>query len=753
MKRFWTKPLAVGLLCLIGLSSVVDAAVIARVTRHEYNSLSQKVKTYATDPATGTEVLVKTYTYDPNGLLDQEIDVNGKVTDYKFDGLNRFKRIIPDNGALLPTGNSTGYALTMLDVFDRPLRIRDLNGMITFFTYDTLGNLWKLDSPDTGTTTWLSYDDAGNPTAWKDALQNTIRVSYDALNRPIRKSVDIFGGLADQQPITYVWDGTATTKGRLSYVSATTDNGKVFNIGYSYDLAGNVLSRNDFKGSVLSGAGKQAGRTIAYGKDTAYRTTSINYPSNRAISYGYNAYGEISQINRHAQGTLLNPEKITTVSWHPFGALKSLAWVNGLTFNDSYDKNGRLDKKGFGSGVKDYDWYLDGTLKTIIDPVATRTQSFDRNLTGKLTNWSQNTQTRSWSYDFGGNRKTQVIGTSTETYDYPKEALGQAYSGNRLKAISGATSKTFVYNAAGNITSDGVYTYGYDGHGRLVSLQQNGVEKAHYDYNGFNQRVNKVVGGIATQYSYDENAQLLGEYDASEKALQETVWLGNRPILARRTVGTVLKDDIIAADHLNTPRELIDWTSKKVVWRWDGEPYGSTLASDDPDVDGTKVSYNLRFPGQVFDAESGLHYNQNRTYNPATGRYIQADPTGLDGGLNLYTYAEANPTLYVDPLGLMANKCYENPGHHDPSGNGPNSYNPSKSVLPKDHEALWKQSKPASDGNQWTKVGSGKKAEYHRFQNDGNGNFHWNGSSNGVTAGGQTRAISINNIPVEVKRW
>ncbi len=97
---------------------------------------------------------------------------------------------------------------------------------------------------------------------------------------------------------------------------------------------------------------------------------------------------------------------------------------------------------------------------------------------------------------------------------------------------------------------------------------------------------------------------------------------------------------------------------------------------------------------------------------------------------------------------------YENPGHHDPSGGGPNPYNSLKSVLPGNHEELWDKSAfVASNGNRCAKEGSGNKAVYHRFQNDRNGNWHWNGSTNGQTAGGVDRAIGINQVPIEVKRW
>jgi RHS repeat-associated protein len=62
--------------------------------------------------------------------------------------------------------------------------------------------------------------------------------------------------------------------------------------------------------------------------------------------------------------------------------------------------------------------------------------------------------------------------------------------------------------------------------------------------------------------------------------------------------------------------------------------------------------YNLRMPGQVYDQETGLFYNYYRDYDPATGRYGESDPIGLEGGINTYGYGDQNPASLVDPFGL-----------------------------------------------------------------------------------------------------
>jgi RHS repeat-associated protein len=216
------------------------------------------------------------------------------------------------------------------------------------------------------------------------------------------------------------------------------------------------------------------------------------------------------------------------------------------------------------------------------------------------------------------------------------------------------------------LIGNGTHAYTFNARGRLAKVTY-GTRSNTYVLNGLGQRVSKAGYGVNTgtnRFIYDVQGHLLGDYAAqgcasavgagcagaatsTGVAIQETVYLGDIPVAVLTPTVTYN----LHADHLNTPRAITD-TTNKVIWRWDSDPFGTTAANEDPDGNKKKFSYNLRFPGQYFDKETGLHYNYFRDYDPKIGRYVQSDPIGLAGGLNPYIYVGNNPLRWVDPLGL-----------------------------------------------------------------------------------------------------
>jgi len=212
---------------------------------------------------------------------------------------------------------------------------------------------------------------------------------------------------------------------------------------------------------------------------------------------------------------------------------------------------------------------------------------------------------------------------------------------------------SYGYDAAGNAIADGSGTFGYDGAGRLTSANAGGTS-AGYAHNALGQRVRKTVNGTSTIFSYDESGHLLGEYQASGALIREYVWLGDIPV-AVITGGPGTPPYVfwyLHTDHLNTPRSVENPTTGELVWRWDAAPFGETAPNEDPDGDLSLFSLPLRFPGQYADSETGLSYNHFRDYEPQTGRYVQSDPIGLNGGTNTYSYVASKPLMFTDPAGL-----------------------------------------------------------------------------------------------------
>jgi len=112
-------------------------------------------------------------------------------------------------------------------------------------------------------------------------------------------------------------------------------------------------------------------------------------------------------------------------------------------------------------------------------------------------------------------------------------------------------------------------------------------------------------------------------------------------------------------DHLGTPMLATDKTGA-VTWKAVMDAFGEAKV-----LPQNRITVNLRFPGQYFDQESGMHYNLHRDYNPKIGRYLQSDPIGLNGGSNLFAYAGGNPLIGIDSTGLQSSMqwCYQSPAN------------------------------------------------------------------------------------------
>lgn len=374
--------------------------------------------------------------------------------------------------------------------------------------------------------------------------------------------------------------------------------------------------------------------------DSAGRLTTIAYPSGAVFNFGYTA-GKVTSITSGSETIL------SGVLYDPFGPIRSWTWGNASQMVRSFDLDGNLDLLDSG-GLRTYaqdDAFRITGITDADDPNLSWSYGYD--LLDRLTGATRTGLTQGWSYDANGNRLSQT-GTASSTYS-------MAGTSNRLNGVSGALSRSYAYDAAGNAIADGTASFGYDGAGRLTSASKSGTS-ASYSHNALGQRVRKTVNGATTIFTYDESGHLLGEYEASGALIREYLWLGDIPV-AVITGGPGTPPYVfwyIHTDHLNTPRSVENPTTGELVWRWDSAPFGETAPDEDPDGDLELFTLPLRFPGQYADQETGLHYNYFRDYEPQIGRYVQSDPIGIKGGTNTYAYVANAPTSRIDPTGLYS---------------------------------------------------------------------------------------------------
>jgi len=298
-----------------------------------------------------------------------------------------------------------------------------------------------------------------------------------------------------------------------------------------------------------------------------------------------------------------------------------------------------------------------------------RADTYTYDVLGNLSTLSSDRGTRSFTYDELNRLKTEAGFTGTRAHAYdantnrstngaaPPTLVTYTPASNRIATLNGLA---VTFDAAGNLLADDLYTYTWDEVGRLKTVSKSGTLLATYAYDHRNRRSRKTTTAAAPQgaqtilYHYDQDDHLIAETRSDGTPLRTYAWLGELPItiIEHAALSTPPRTLHLQHDHLGTPR-LAKNDAGIIQWRWDSDGYGASTPSQDPDGDGKYTSINLRFPGQYYDLESGLHYNWNRYYSPRLGRYLSPDPIGIEGGSNAYAYVDGNPLRYSDPNGLQ----------------------------------------------------------------------------------------------------
>lgn len=423
--------------------------------------------------------------------------------------------------------------------------------------------------------------------------------------------------------------------------------------------------------------------------------TSMQYPSGRVVHYVYGAAAlypsriEVEEADGSGQASAR--VLLHNLTYDVDGQLAGFTDERGqVSFTATWDLAGQARRRTYDSPAGRFDWDVsardgNGNILSATDlatgkKLGTEQQPLgydeqDR-LVSAVGERLRGYQDCAYAYDLAGNR------TEETCYDKATSYLYDAGS-NRMSALSwqGPAScdppypritrsiardargrQTMAFQSKFPASAQDSVSLGYGPNGRLVSVDTDGQAPPEitYGYDHRNQRVLKVDGLSATRFTYDDSGLLLAEERPGGSL--EYIYLRGVLLGVTSHPGTPASQTWTAAtDHLGTPVRLFDAETSEIVWAADYEAFGRAYEYVQGSRQSPSVTLNLRFPGQYFDQETGLHYNWHRYYNPDTGAYLQVDPvirrtTVLDEGA--YVYARSNPLKWVDPLGLYSQVCW-----------------------------------------------------------------------------------------------
>ncbi|MGF6489950.1 RHS repeat-associated core domain-containing protein [Pseudomonas frederiksbergensis] len=654
------------------------------------------------------------YQRNAQGDVTEATDPDGQVTHYHYDAQGRLLSIrYPDTSRHVFVWNALGQLVEetlpdggqrrfSYDVLGRRITRQDEHGAVTRYQWDAVGRLIQTTLP-TGATRGFSYNAYGQITAERDELGRVTRYEYaDDLHLVSRRLN------ADGTQLKYRYDNAQLLLTEIENESGEhyrldyTPNGLIRQetgfdgrrTAYSYDLNGHLQEKTEFgyDGSQLitayerDSAGRLLVKTLPDGIQVKYRydlgrlvcvDDGHDHPlefeydqQDRLITehqgwgtlrYGYDACGQLNRL-RLPDGSKLDYH-------YAKGGVLTAIDLNGARLTSHMYKSGREQQRQQGLLLSEYAYDDQGRLKAHV--VSQRQKNLYRrdyaySLNGNLDHIADTRHgQRNYQYD-PLNRLTRV----RHTRDDPPESFAHDPAGNLLmQDRPGAATvkgnrllmqgdRHYDYDAFGNLIRERrgtaqklVTEYRYDCQHRLVGVTTPDGRCTSYRYDAFGRRIAKTVDGKTTEFFW-QGDNLVAE--SSREHYRSYVYEPGsfRPLAMLDGKGPRKACPFYyQLDHLGTPQELTDFGGE-IVWSAKYNAYGKVtrLAFGG----GEQLEQPLRFQGQYFDAESGLHYNRHRYYDPEVGRYLTPDPIKLAGGLNQYQYTP-NPTGWVDPLGLSSN--------------------------------------------------------------------------------------------------
>jgi RHS repeat-associated protein len=588
---------------------------VRRKRQSQVDGLGRLITVTEQDPATGTLSLATNYTYDMLNNLTS-VDQGGQTRSYSYDSLSRMiNGTTPEGGAV---------SLAYVD-FGAVKKRTDARNVETHYKYDSLNR------PTQVWYTGLGGDDAGTvrpPLPTGVVATSDVIIAYNTTT-PGNGAVSRVNDAAGFE--TYGYDSLARTTSK----TRTIDGVNSYQTQYQYNQAGQLALMIYPSGKRVRMNHDSRGRLSGEDKVDTAGTVLTSYVSN----IGYNVTGQVTGMT---SGSGVNESYFYSndrLQLTRQTATKSAATLMDLSY--SYAASAGASGAGTVAGNSGQLMRITGTVNS-----EARGEAYNYDDLGRLASASGFYAQRNYSYDRWGNR-TGVSGGSTQSITLQQQSAG--VPNNRIATVNGVG---YLYDASGNLTSDGAHSYQYDGEGRIATVD-NGIG-ASYFYDSGNRRVKKQQGTTTTYYIW-QGAQVIAEYSNAAAGAGGVSYYLADTLSTRMTTDSngVMKG---TQDHL---------------------PFGEDSGTSTGQVE------KHRFTSYERDNETSTDYAINRQYAQSSGRFNRPDPVGGSAtspqSLNRYAYSSNDPINSIDPSGLAGETVW---GLYRGTFLGASGFSPGAGMMP-----------------------------------------------------------------------